>query len=432
MTELKVRTRGGARAEGKPRVYFTCHPADFESFGRICEDLFKAADCAVYYPEDMGDRLPEETRETDLGRMNLFVIPVSLKLLLEENRAMGEDFPFAREKGIPVLPIVLEPGLEPIYGRKDRFGELQYLDPAQSDPTAVPYEEKLKKYLSSVLLDDETVRRIRKAFDAYVFLSYRKKDRRKANELMRLIHADPVCRDIAVWFDEFLTPGESYRDTIEAAMKDSRLFLLLVTPGLLEPGDRGEPNFVQATEYPMARDAGMDALPAELLPEAAAPTDREALFAAFEGLPEPLNIFSAPERERFLARLRAVATEKNDADPVHNYLNGLAYLEGVDVETDRERGLRLITEAGEAELPEAMERLYRTYRDGQGVRLDYRKALWWAEKLAAYRSRELGEEHPSTLTALNNLAFTHGKLGDHRKARELQEKVYAVECKVQG
>ena len=64
MTELKVRTRGGARAEGKPRVYFTCHPADFErSFGRICEDLFQAADCAVYYTEDMGDRLPEETRE---------------------------------------------------------------------------------------------------------------------------------------------------------------------------------------------------------------------------------------------------------------------------------------------------------------------------------------------------------------------------------
>ena len=104
MTRLRVKTRGGAPAEGKPRVYFTCHPADFErSFERICGDLFKAADCAVYCTEDMEDRLPEETRETDLERMNLFVVPVSLKLLLEENRAMGEDVPFAREKGIPVL-----------------------------------------------------------------------------------------------------------------------------------------------------------------------------------------------------------------------------------------------------------------------------------------------------------------------------------------
>ena len=43
----------------------------------------------------------------------------------------------------------------------------------------------------------------RHAFDAYIFLSYRKKDRRYANELMRLIHNNPECRDIAIWFDEF-------------------------------------------------------------------------------------------------------------------------------------------------------------------------------------------------------------------------------------
>ena len=97
MTELKVKTKGNASPEGKPRVYFTCHPADLErSLDRLCEDLFAAADCAVYYTPDMRDRLPEETRETDLERMNLFVIPVSLKLLIEPNRAMDEDFPFAR------------------------------------------------------------------------------------------------------------------------------------------------------------------------------------------------------------------------------------------------------------------------------------------------------------------------------------------------
>ncbi len=432
MTELTVITKGGARPEGKPRVYFTCHPADLaRSLERLCGDLFAAADCAVYRRLDMADRLPEETGETDLERMNLFVIPVSLKLLTEPSLAMDEDFPFAREKHIPVLPIMLEPGLDPVYGRKDRFGELQYLDPTLADPTAIPYEEKLKKYLDSVLLDSGTAERIRKAFDAYIFLSYRKKDRKQANELMRIIHADPACRDVAVWFDEFLTPGESFRETIREALWKSKAFALLVTPNLLERNDRGEPNFVQATEYPMGREAGLPLLPAEVAVENRL-ADRDDLFRAFQGLPMPLNVTAEAERERFLSRLRALAREENDDDPAHNYLIGLAYLEGIDVEVDRARGLALITAAAEGELPEAVERLCRMYEEGDGVPLDYRKAVFWREKLAAFYRRVLGEEHPDTRTALGNLALAYCGLGDYRKALELQEKVWALERSALG
>ncbi len=232
--ELKVRVKGNARPQGKPRVYFSCHPRDFErSFERLCKDLFDAHDCAVYYTEDMTARLPEETRDTDLGRTNLFVIPVSGRLLLEPNRAMDEDFPFAQQHHIPVLPILLESGLEAVYSRSDRFGTLLFLNPDEHDATAIPYAEKLKKYLSSVLIGDELAARVRAAFDAYIFLSYRKKDRKYANTLMRLIHRDPVCRDIAIWYDEFLTPGESFSASIGRIRADSRLYALLVTPNLI-------------------------------------------------------------------------------------------------------------------------------------------------------------------------------------------------------
>ena len=64
-------------------------------------------------------------------------------------------------------------------------------------------------------------KRVRAAFDAYIFLSYRKKDRKYANELMRLIHSNPECRDIAIWFDEFLTPGESFKENIEKILDRS-------------------------------------------------------------------------------------------------------------------------------------------------------------------------------------------------------------------
>ncbi|MBQ1414731.1 MAG: hypothetical protein IIY92_02215, partial [Lachnospiraceae bacterium] len=188
MEYLKIKTKGNASPQGKPRVYFACHPADVErSLERICGDIFETADCAVYYTADMAAPVPEENRETDLGRMNLFVIAVSYRLLSEPNRAMDEDFAFAKSHHIPVLPIMLEDGLDELYGRPDRFGELQYLNPDLSDDSAIPYEEKLKLYLSSVLIDTETADRVRAAFDAYIFLSYRKKDRVYANELMRLI-----------------------------------------------------------------------------------------------------------------------------------------------------------------------------------------------------------------------------------------------------
>ena len=64
---------------------------------------------------------------------------------------------------------MLETGIDEIYSKEENFGELQYLTPYDFDLTAISYEEKLKKYLESVLISDEMAERIRKAFDAYIF-----------------------------------------------------------------------------------------------------------------------------------------------------------------------------------------------------------------------------------------------------------------------
>ena len=264
MATFLFKTKGNSTPERKPRVYFTCHPEDFDKyFEKICEDIFQTHDCAIFYTETMTEEIEEKYKESDLGQMNLFVIPVTFKLLSQPNRAMDSDFRYAQEKHIPALPIMMEPGLDAVYARKDKFGEKQYLDPYAQDATAISYAEKLKKYLEAVLISDETAARVRKAFDAYIFLSYRKKDRHYANELMKLIHSHPEYRDIAIWYDEFLTPGESFRENIERMMQDSKLFTLLVTPNLLEYVD-GQPNYVMAHEYPDAKAAGMDILPTEM------------------------------------------------------------------------------------------------------------------------------------------------------------------------
>jgi len=428
MPNILFRTRGNSSPSGKPRVYFTCHPDDFERyFDKICEDIFKTHDCAIYYTEDMTDPIPDEDKLTDLGSMNLFVMPVTFRLLSKPNRAMDDDFAYAKKEHIPVLPFMMETGIDEFYGNPEKFGELQYINPYSHDLTEISYEEKLKKYLESVLISEEMAKRVRAAFDAYIFLSYRKKDRRYANELMRLIHAKPEFRDIAIWYDEFLTPGESFNENIRRMMKESKLFTLLVTPNLLEKPN-GKPNYVMEHEYPDAREAGIEILPAEM-----EETDKEVLQAEYTGIPECADPRDAETfRERLVQSLGKIAREENDDDPEHNYLIGLAYLDGVDVETDKTRGLTLITKAAEAELPEAMEKLYDMYYEGIHMALDYRKAVIWAQRLVDYYKRTKGEEDSNTLTSLNNLAVTYGELGEHRKELELHEKVYALQCRILG
>ncbi len=404
MTKMRCKTKGNTSPQGKSRVYFTCHAEDFENvFDQICSDIFKTHDCAIYYTEDMDDQISEENKDTDLGSMNLMVIPITKKLLTQPNRAMDYDFPYAIQKHIPVLPIMLEADLDYDYGKPDKFGELQYLSFISQDETQISYEIKLKQFLNAVLISNEMAQRIRAAFDAYIFLSYRKKDRRYANELMKLIHSYPECRDIAIWYDEFLTPGESFNENIHRILNDSKLFTLLVTPSLLEEPD-GKPNFVMGIEYPTARKMGMDILPAEM-----ENTDKNVLREKYQDIPACVSPYETLQfQKRLTDSLLKLAITENDRDPVHNYLIGLAYLDGIDVEVDRERALKLITSSADADLPEAMEKLIVMYTDGIAVMRHGEEAKKWSKQLAEYYySKGIDEEGEIKDQTLISELFSH-------------------------
>ena len=366
---FQYKTRG-LPPQGMRRVYFTCHPAEFERyFEEISGEVLKNIDCAVWYNSDE----TYEDIETDLGQMNLFVIPVTTKLLTTKNRTVDTDVPFALAHHIPILPLMQEGGLDELFSRK--FGDIQYLDQNANDATAISYEEKLTKYLHSVLTDSKLAEKVRKAFDAYIFLSYRKKDRKYANELMRLIHKNDFCRDIAIWYDEYLTPGENFNQSIADALEKSELFALVVTPNLVN-----ETNYVQAVEYPEAAKQRKPILPAEL-----EQTDPAQLTAMFAGIPDRVNAHDAAGLSVALKNtLVCLAKTENDKDKAHNFLIGLAYLEGIDVEIDHARAVSLITGAAEDGFPAAMKKLVSMYHDGHGVERNYRNAVEWQRRLAEY------------------------------------------------
>jgi len=396
---LTYKTRGQASPQGKPKVYFCCHPDDFGYlFESVAEEILAEQNCAVWYPKDR-NALRDDTFLNDLSQMQLFVMPVTAKLLHTENPAIDVEFPFAVAHHIPILPLMQESDLAALFNQK--CGNLQFLDKFAQDASAIPYAEKLKAFLSSVLIGDDLARKVRAAFDAYIFLSYRKKDRQYARELMRLIHKNEFCRDIAIWYDEFLTPGENFNDAIKQALDKSALFVMAVTPNLVE-----EQNYVMTTEYPMAREAGKTILPAEMVR-----TDRALLSAKYECLPSPTDARDeAALSESLMTAVRFLAIRENDSSPEHTFFIGLAYLGGIDVEVDHERALSLITQAAEAGLPEAVDKLVQMYEKGEGVARSYGTALTWRERKVAF-SEQAYQSDPNA-KGLHTLVWDILECGD--------------------
>lgn len=440
MQHLLFKTKNGGSPKDKPRVYFTCHPDDFDrTFNKVCEDIFKTHDCAIYYTANMTELLPEDTREFDLERMNMFVVPVTFKLMTTPNRANDFDLRLAKERNIAILPIMFETGIDSIYSRPENFGNRQYLAPFEHDPTAISYEEKLKKYLESTLFDDKTVERIRKAFDAYIFLSYRKMDRVYANDLMKLIHSEEKFRDIAIWFDEFLTPGREFDREIDEALSLSKLFALAITPNLTKYTPDGKRNYIMTEEYPKAKNTVLDLETGEKLPILPIQVtdmgdgDKKVLNDEFPGIPESVDGRKISELSNAMyENLKRIALNENKTDPEHNYLIGLAYLNGIDVETNPERGLSLIASAADAELPEAMIALANIYHDGISVQINFSEELKWRERVYEYEKKTHGEENQAALLALRKLAQTHHCLHNRVQFMSLNEKVYSLQCKVLG
>ena len=413
--ELSFITPGNSTPYGKSRVFFCGHPEDHAVyFEPVREWIWKYNRNTAFWYEDpkKGSGLPLEELYARLSEMNLIVMPVTTKLLTKTNRAVEVILPYAEEKHIPILPLMMEEGLDELFS--NIFGNLQYLKPLEKDPTSVPFEQKLEKYIRGVLIGDEQAQMIRDAFDAYIFLSYRKKDRAYAQELMEMIHRNPRFRDIAIWYDEYLVPGENFNETIRHMLEKSDVFGLVVTPSLLEYMD-GAPNYVMANEYPAARACGKPILPMEK-----AATDRTRLEELYPGIPDCAS--TEADTEAYLTeQLRGVALAENDEDPQHNFLIGLAYLDGIDVGVDSGKALKLITGAAEAGLEEAIRKLVAMYHDGKGVERDYAVSASWQEKLIGflrkgYESGAYKPEDRRLFLALWDLGDAYYSLGNHRKA----------------
>ena len=266
---------------------------------------------------------------------------------------------------------------------------------------------------------------------------------------------------------KFLTPGESFQESIDKILHSSKLFALLVTPNLLE-GPDGKPNYVMAAEYPAAKASGIDIFPAEM-----EFTDKASLTEKYQGIPNCVptcdeNAF----QDALLAAVQKAAITTNNTDPEHMFLVGLAYWDGIDVEVDRARGIELITAAAENRLPEATKALgtkkcvrpmpptrpftgqgsiwnttsrsaaktipirwlpcFLLRKSSTNITLatrQYACAKKLHKKAYALRCKVFGEDSANVLFYLDRLMNSYRRRGDQKNADRLEKKINALEKK---
>lgn len=392
---FRIITRGGSSPRFKPRVYFCCADEDLSSLERVAAFILEKHNCAVFI---RNREAAAAEREDMLRTMQLFVIPITSAFLRPGCAARETELPFAGAHSIQVLPIVMESGTGELFSRS--CGKMQYLDRDESDGTGLSFEEKLEKRLDGALLGDELAKRVAGAFRANVFLSYRKKDRRFADEVIQLMRSRSELLDVAVWYDEFLTPGEAFDSAILERLTDSDLFALLVTPNIVAPAADGGDNYVVREEYPLAVKYGKPILPIK-----AAPIDRTELENKFP------HIGECCPPEALTEELGKLLPDKKSSMPQAErlYLIGLAYLNGYGAIKNTKLGKVLMTDAANAGNPEAMKKLAELYRFGGFGSPDITKVIAWQEKYADACKMKYSAA-PCEKTALE-LADAYSELG---------------------
>lgn len=421
--ELLYKTRANSSPAGKPRVYFFAHPEDFESyFEAICDEILEISNCAVWYKKDPSSLGLTDAELADaeltLGGMQLVAIPVTRRFLTDEKILRSKELAFFFEKHVPVLPIIQEPDVADLY--KAVFNNMQYLSKFEIEANSIPYAKKLENFLGLVLLKDETAEKIRAEFDVHVFVSYRKVDRKYANDFLRLLHSHREYEDVGIWYDEFLTPGENFNDEIAEAINRCSVFSLVITPNVVAGN-----NYVVETEYPLAVGSGKAIFAAEFVD-----TDKKLVEEKFCGITEPVRANdSVAFGKAFESVLGSIAKSERNDSAEHKFLIALAYLTGTEVEVDVGKAVSILNACAEKNHLPAMEKLVELYHRGYGVAVDYEKAIGMQKKIVESSRKaaaECGAGVLGVVSSVYKLASLYLDLYDFDAAAALFDEAFAM------
>lgn len=242
-------------------AFISAHPADrYGVIDRICEAVEATGEYTALYndpPSDRGEGLP--------AGVDVLIILASVKYFTWANSGYQSEYFAAVRDGVRVLPILIEAGPNTIDLVNMRLGKIQYIDATESLDFAM---DALRAHLTA------REREVDPSLPS-VFISYRRGDREVLREIVKQIEGSEAGKRVNLWYDEVIAPGENYSQSIMRELCSCDLFVLLVTPRILEPG-----NYVHRVEYAEAKKRGKRIVALEV-----AKTDRSALGQMYGSLP---------------------------------------------------------------------------------------------------------------------------------------------------
>lgn len=250
----------------KRKIFISAHPIDrYEYLDAIAATINEIEDCVAVYnpaPNDKGPALPKD--------VDAIVVVASLKYFVWANSGYASEYFAAVREGIKIIPILIESTQNVIDLVNMRCGKLQYIDATEDLGFAL---DTLRAHLTShERAVDESL--------PSVFISYRRADRELLHSLIRTVEESSSYSKVNVWYDEIIAPGENYSSSIMKQLKNCNLFILLVTPNILESN-----NYVWRVEYKTAKDMRKRILAVE-----AEKTDKQKLAEMYGNLGHMIDI----------------------------------------------------------------------------------------------------------------------------------------------
>ena len=390
MENFKYITRGMANPDNKQKIYYTAHEKDHELFMySIVSDILELKDCSIWY-KDKYELANDDLSYLDL--MQLIVIPITKNFLFEENFARCRELKYAIEHNIPILPLIQENNLEIEFNKI--CGDFHCLNKNNVDSTQISFIDKLNNYLGKILSEMNMNEYIFDSFEGNFFLSYRKKDRKYAQKLMNDIHSNKELRKYGIWYDEFLIPGEDYSETIEQNIKECDLFIICVTPHILEDN-----NYVLNIEYPLALKYNKKVVFVEM-----DKTDKckvKELYKDFEDYFEINNIRIKINKQR----------KREYEDGMLEHLLGMAYQYGIGVEKNIEIAIEYYETSHNMNNTASSLALSQIYFQGIGVNKDFDKACGYLSKASFDCIIKMTKE--KTPESLKNVMMIHNIHGEY-------------------
>lgn len=366
---MEVITKNNVTARGKQSILLVMDEEDREYFfDAIVKDILSLANCAIYYVKSR--------ENVDIGGFVAGIVIVS-ESLIKNKKDVWNIYNKLISNHIPVIPIAVQAGIKNMFSKE--FGK-QHCIIKDNKSNHDRYYKELRNHLKSIIISDKTLDEIKAAFDCHVFLSYRKNDAEKAKQVIKFLRQCKKLDEAAIWYDDYLIPGDNYETEIEEEIKNCSFFVLVVTRNVLEKSKNAinnelQDNYVLRVEYPLALKYKKPIIP--IMVDA---IDRDVLLKNFKNIGDIIPCGKKFELEQKMKQID-INSKNNKNSSYSHYLRGIAFLDGIFTETDTKKGIKIIKQEADKGQKDAIVKLAQMYYEGNHVAKNRQYAACYYKKL---------------------------------------------------